>query len=702
MLKNSCSRLPAYFAGGVSVFLIVSTVLTSYETLPAYQWTFVFGVTALSAGLYLFLDKGVLKHQWAALSAVAALYALAATAVFYPTSGDVFRSDYWLIAFLFIDSWKDFSMEALKNISLFEMFGNIRFQPFAHLLMFIRHLAFGNEVFLYHLLNIALHISVSFSVFLVLRKLTGDIRFSFIFGLLFIVLPSQFDTVVWTYHIYIVMGALFVLLAFLLSLKSAETGKLKHLWLGVTLAIFSAFLYEPAIFAPFSLFFVFLAGCQPGGEPPSWKKLLYAAGMIASAYLLYIGVTAYGLTLTKEKQNMSLSSLLTQQNIAASMKAVFVNLWESTILKNLSVSKTEVKELVYVSLPDRVFSSPSSALKLAAGLFLWSMCRVTKKHVFIITILLSVAFTYLFIISLGRMFTNDISYIMSQPRYQYFFNAIIITVAGLLLWPKYTGQGLRPAIIISLIAIFFLDAQTVMDSNNKVAMAMSPVDTYYYSIKDFIKNHPSSRIFLSSKPVQSQLNLGVDTSLEVLFDKNITYSLNAADYIYDGKAFTKNPRHQKGGGNPYLGDFTVSLDYHHHPSFVPRKNVEIIGSGKIYPRVSLTRFNSIEVEMINETTGQRDFYTLEYPYSDSFDTSLAIEKDGDELCVIHNNKLLDKVKLNSVYKNWDGDGIGLLGRYYRGLGEPVWVTGLSVQMDGAFFNCRNHQKGEVLKRLPGA
>ena len=124
---------------------------------------------------------------------------------------------------MLFNSIDGFSLKTLKDISFFEMFGHIRFQPLGHLLIFVRYLAFGNNILLYHILNIALHVSAAFLVFLVLKAFLKDTRFPFIFGLLFITLPSQFDTVAWTYHIYIILGTMLALSTIFLVYRYVET-----------------------------------------------------------------------------------------------------------------------------------------------------------------------------------------------------------------------------------------------------------------------------------------------------------------------------------------------------------------------------------------------------------------------------------------------------------------------------------------------
>lgn len=683
----------AVLAGIFGIFALA----TSYSgtQVSVYQWLLTLLLAGLGAGVYFFLDIGKADIRVKA-ACVFLLYSAAAYAVFYPTICNVFRSDYWLIAVLFHDGYAHPSLEAVKKIAFFEMFGNIRFQPLAHLLMFARFLVLGNNVILYNVLNLALHTAVAFFIFLILLDLTEDAGFSSLFGLLFIALPSQFDAVPWNYHVYIIAGTLFALASYLLARRFAKTDKVSYLAGAAVIALLSVFLYEPALLVPASLFLIIPGRRSSGGG--SRRRILLVIFIIAAAYMAYLGFTFYGFTLTRAKHTMSLTDLILPVNIWRSALAVLINLWESTLIKNIGVIPfIEVRELVYVRLPDGVYSDFLSITRIITGLVIISMFRIDRKNSLTAFTLAAVALSYLLIISLGRMITNDQQYIITQPRYQYFANALMITAAGLLLWPKYTGQrSARMIITILLAGVFLWNTQNTLYGSGKVGGAMKPLDTQYYRIKGFLKEHRDAILLFDYSKENEKLSLGSDIALDVLFDGRVTRFTGKATHIYDGAAFKENPAYGKGAAQGRLADFTAGWVYSKSPRYLLRNAIGVVGPGNAYPKVSITPYGFLRVDLRNAATGNVDTYILEYPYAAEFSSSMAVEKEGGELCLIHNGVLYDKVRLDSAYKAWDKDGVDLMGDYYRGHGEPVWLSKFFFRSDAAIYRCADAVKGERL------
>lgn len=675
----------ALFVG--MLFTLYSALTFNFFLLP-YQWLLVFIMATLTGGGYLLLKRGIPRRNGAKIGMVVILYAIAAGIIFHSTTQHVFRQEEWTIYVLF-SRIGAFSFNDLKDISLFALFGHIRFQPFANLLLYSRYLILDNNVMLYHLLNILMHVGVSVLIFLILHNYTKDIPFSYLCGLFFIALPSQFDTVVWTYHIYIIAGTLFFLFAILLTHRSAETGSRGFMVASVVLAASSAFLYEPAVVCHAALFFIMLGMRQAQAESISRRDYFFICVAIAAAYLLYAGITAYGISLAKSSHRMSLSDLLSVGNVLKSLEAVATDLWRSAIIKNSGVHlNILIEDVVSASLPKSILADIMMPFKILIALFLFSFCRFTKRNAVLVLTLVSVALSYLFIIALGRMeHGGNLFYFLTQPRYQYFPNAVLLLSVCMLLWSKYQ-MGFTRLIAAIMFTFFLLNSQSTMAANNKVGLALGPMQDHYVKIKDFLASNPSEIVFLDFIPDDQYFKLGKELYLDVLLEGKTTKFINRATYVYDGKNIIQNDLYDKDEGLA-LSDFTIEWAQVYFGDTEAVKSLEVVGADGIYPRISLSRNGLIDVALQDTATDEINVVSFQLPFSSNADSgrnSVIVEKSGGNLCVYFNGKMLDKVLLNSSYKTWEKDGTELLGDYYRKY-EGISVSNVLIRLNSTRYGC---------------
>ncbi len=688
------------------------------------HWIFIFLLLLLVAGVYFLIKKIENSFQRAVI--VFCSYLSIAFIIFYPTIFNIFRSDYWLFKTLFHDAQGHLSFETLKFIALFELFGHPRFMPFANLFMYFENIILGNNIVFYHITNLVFHVVNSYLIFLFLYNITRELRYSYIFGAFFICLPSQCDMVAWEYHTFLLFSSIIILSSFLFVIRFNMFDKLPHLFISFVLMLFSLFFYEPHAIGLCVLLFMICGKYHSY----SWtifkqrliiskRELIYIFALFALCYITYYFVFEYVMALTREKHLLSLPYIFSWKNNLAAINVVFINLWESTFLKNIGVHPfVDIGDIVYVFLTRNPFVNFTNIINLILGFILVSLFRIRRENGYIVVSLIIFIFFYLFIISAGRMHSSPGAwYITSQPRYQYFPNVIAVLLAGLLLFTKYKQEKLKPLIALILISFIFWNSLTTMDSNRKLAKAMNPMDTYYYEIKDFIRDKPNARIFLDFIPsnydstwgeVPSKFFLGTDIALDLLLKDKVTKFIERATHIYDGHFFKNNNLYQKGKGNPYLKNFTVEWMYWCPPDVPPRKSVAFLGSDRIYPKISVTPENFVEVALKQSNTDKIDVYRLETPYDAFFEkkyrgrltgswTSIVLEKDGDELFLIMNGILHTKIKLKHMrYEQWSVDGVDLFGPYYRGIGEAVFITRLFKQLDHAKYKCSNYSIGDFI------
>lgn len=701
-IKALIRRFPAQsFQAGV-LLIVVYTVSVSYYRLSGPQWALLFLAMAGVVGCYRVLGMGLIDRRPLQLTLVFTVYSLVGLALFHESLGSIFRSDYWLILTLF-NRQEGFSFETVKNISLFEMFGDIRFQPLAHLLMYLRHLAFGNHVVLYNLLNLALHVVTAFLVFLILARLLKEARISFLFGAWFLALFSQFDTVVWTYHIYIVVGTIFTLACAYMVYRYVETEERRFLVLAATAGLLSLLLYEAAVFVLAAIPLLVLAAGHATGRNVARKEFVFAVVTVLAAYAFYVAFTAYGVSLEKPSGKMSLRDLLGPEHVFLSTKAVLTNLWASSFVKNVGVlSDVKITDIVHLSLEPETYRKADAILKILLGLVLLGLIRPRRTSYFAV-LLLAVGLSYVFIIALGRLLTNDAHYLMAQPRYQYFPNVFALLALALLLADRVGQTRIRRLTVPVIIAMIFWNAQNVLYANNKVHAAMRPIDGHYQRIAAYLAEHPDTTVFIDMIPdTHGMLFLGTDIALDNLFGNWLTKSIARADYIYDGNGFTKNPRRRPGGANT-LGDFTASWMYMHDFRYPPKSDIVVIGSGASYPRVSLTPDGYVKVQLLSDNPGVAKVWLLKHGYIPNANDehlgdwfAFTLEKHGGSLCLYRNGDLVRKVRLDGTYKNWDRDSDRLLGSYFTGNREIAFISRLSMQFDVAKYGCGSYPVGRSI------
>ncbi len=679
------------------------TLFSSHTTPGLLGYALTVAVLALSYLYYRSL--GAKENSVAPLSIAAALslYSITTVILFYPTIGTLFRSDDWLILSLF-NSIDGFSPESIKKITLFEMFGDIRFQPLAHLLLFVRYIVFGDSILSYHLLNMALHVVTGLCVMLILERTTKNPQLSFLGGLIFIALPGQFDTVVWTYHIYIITGTISILSAVYLTLEYARTKEAVLLGAALGLTLASMLFYEPAILAPASLLVIIYGLSVTGGAEISRRELAAATVAVGVIYAFYIGLTLYGLSLTRETHFVSFSDMATAGNIAKAIAVTAANLWESTFIRGIGVSHiVGIDDIVYLMSPATLYNNFSSIVKIALGLLLILSIKPTKRRLYLIVPLAALALSYIFIIALGRVLTNPAAYVPAQPRYQYFPNAMLVTAMGILLAKRFGSTMARPVLATLLFAILFWNISNTIYANNLVAEAMKHQDYHYYNIKDFLKSNPDSRLLITARPEADwKFSLGTDISLDILFKERLTKFPSKATHLYDGENFTLNPDYRPGPGSELLGDFTAEWIFYRRRGTVAANPIRIIGPAGIYPGISITPEGLLRVDMVVAGTRELHTFSQPYPAPDPDDprpthtVHMIVEKDDNVLCLAYNGMLDGRVELRSGYNDWNSDGAGLYGEYFTGSGEPVGIIKLGITPERALYGCSEYARGEII------
>jgi tetratricopeptide (TPR) repeat protein len=121
--------------------------------------------------------------------------------------------------------------------------------------MFVIYLMVGWHLFgtwapAWHLASVLMHMAAIYFAFLILEKITKDLRVSAIATLLFAIHPLRSESVAWISGVTDLFLALFLLPSFFFYMRYRECGQVKHLIAAMVLFILAAFSKEPAVCLP--------------------------------------------------------------------------------------------------------------------------------------------------------------------------------------------------------------------------------------------------------------------------------------------------------------------------------------------------------------------------------------------------------------------------------------------------------------------
>lgn len=128
------------------------------------------------------------------------------------------------------------------------------YRPMVMIYLMVGWHLFGDSTFGWHLASILMHLLATYLIFLMLEKVTKDMRLTIVATLLFAVHPLRSESVAWISGMTDLFLALFLVPAFYLYMKFRETGRKKYLMWGLLLFLVGAFAKEPAVALPIFIF----------------------------------------------------------------------------------------------------------------------------------------------------------------------------------------------------------------------------------------------------------------------------------------------------------------------------------------------------------------------------------------------------------------------------------------------------------------
>jgi tetratricopeptide (TPR) repeat protein len=163
---------------------------------------------------------------------------------------------------------------------------------------------FGTQAAGWHLTNVLMHLLAVYFAFLILKRITNDIRLTSIATLLFALHPLRTESVAWISGMTDLFLALFLLPSFYLYMIYRERKDIKHLLASLFLFLLATFSKEPAIALPIFIFVyeVFIVDTDRKPAERIRQALLFSSAfLLVSVFYFILRYQALGFVLSDSK-----------------------------------------------------------------------------------------------------------------------------------------------------------------------------------------------------------------------------------------------------------------------------------------------------------------------------------------------------------------------------------------------------------------
>ena len=307
------------------------------------------------------------------------------------------------------------------------------------------------------------------------------------------VLLTHFDIVGWSYHCYIIIGAILLFTALYLLLSYSELHRAFFLLFFSLCLLLGLLCYEPFFIWP--ILFLLMAKDMISSKNLR-LDIIFCNLIVYSIYFLIFLWVFFLPRLNPAFYSFRFRELFSPANINVASNFVFQNFLFISILSNvfpfLVVPLDMTKNVELQGLLSKnsylqpAYSIPilSVILFIIIFLFIIKFLRERQKIFFIFVILL-MYFSYYFVLSLGRALTNSRDYVFIQPRYQLIPN---ILVAMFLLYfiddiYRKSSKVVKSLLVLFFIYVFSINIFYTQRSVKRVALELKPLTTMLTNIR---------------------------------------------------------------------------------------------------------------------------------------------------------------------------------------------------------------------------
>ena len=418
---------------------------------------------------------------------------------------------------------KQHILRDLKNLpllfktNLFMSESGVYYRPFVMISFMIDALIGGKNPFIYHFSNIFYHLIASFLLFIFLKNLINDRLKSFLFSLIFSVHPALSQAIVWIPGRNDSLLLIFLILSFILLIKSQNTSQEKRLLFRVIslVSFFFALLTKEnaALILLFILFYLILLN----EKEIDYKKVIRTFLVYLVPLLIYLLTRSIADVESPLSENLVLTPVDYIKGLINYFGKIFipVNLSVLTFPENINPVYGIISLSIFIALS----ISGIHNLKLYVFGILW----------------------FLFFLLSGMIgltgFTNFLDHRLYVP-----IVGIFISLIQLKFFDLIKSEIIIAALSIYIVALFYLNINHTKNFNDPLTFYKSAVETapqsffthrglanVYHRLSKYelAEKHYRKSIELNSSSAETYLNFGINFKKEGLIDSAEFYFLKA-------------------------------------------------------------------------------------------------------------------------------------------------------------------------------
>jgi hypothetical protein len=421
-------------------------------------------------------------------------------------------------------------------------------------------------------------------MYAIVRELHDDKMTASLCAVLFITGFSHFDTVSWTYHLYIIHQAICLLAGFWIVLRDPLKLRWWQALAGGMLVGLACYFYEAAVVIPAMIMIVAFHSHYMLQKSDSESKSRNLFIFAICAVVLYGGF----LGLYLSQMGAQISGRVDPGLFSVAALNTLKGLWGQGVVGNLGFApQYTVGDLFYLR-GSQFGIGPIIAIILFLTAFTMGLhthglriLRQMKSHGYLTLIFLGCAVSYYGIIAIGRFNL----YVVTQSRYFYLPDVFLVLAFS---WPmaaacsvrsETPGQNskegwrrvsralVRPQtwVVCAVSIVIALNTFHVFEMCRKIARIVSPVKASIESVKHFGQMFDGEKqLYMDFVPrnLDDKLFGGTDIALETCFGDSgiLTRHVGKAEYVYN-KSDGIVPNGAFGSQKANTKDFTLEFDY---------------------------------------------------------------------------------------------------------------------------------------------
>jgi len=356
------------------------------------------------------------------------------------------------------------------HIANYDPFERMRCQPLSRYFFYIMYLIFKDNYVLYNIVNFLFYFLSIILIYKLALFFVKDKILLFLFITYYAFLFSHFDIILWSWHLYIIIGFCMFLYGFILYINFLKTGKEKLL-LGTT-ALFLGGLtcYETFFLWPLGILILASIKSFKNESLPTKKINQLNIRILSTVYISYFLIFLFTRTLkTYSDSAYHIADFLKVNKIVPSLfLAVFGTFYDNIILNIFPLFSFPLLITENISLHgptmelirrNHIFVyGIASIWVVVIGIFLYYLKR--KKYteeLKLVFFLFLLIFTEVYILTFCRLITNDFGFSLTEFRYQYIPNTFMILALIVIIDRFISSSGRNKLIALILVLPFVLN-----------------------------------------------------------------------------------------------------------------------------------------------------------------------------------------------------------------------------------------------------